>query len=107
MRRLVPILALAAPLLAGGCGASNCQKLLERICQCTGESSQTCSTSIQDQLKAENPSSDQQTICGQKLNSCNPTDPNAQFCEWILTADAKARCGFALFDPLGVSSTHP
>ena len=91
MRRLLPLAALALPLIAGGCGKSNCQQLLERICSCSGASSQSCTTTIEDELKAVNPSADQQTICGEKLQSCNASN----FCEWILTAQAKEACGLS------------
>ena len=104
MRRSALILALSAALGAG-CGKSNCQKLLERLCSCTGASNDSCTTTIQDQLKAASPPQSTEDLCGERLGSCN-APPGAQFCEWILTADAKVQCGLAI-EPQNVTTAGP
>jgi hypothetical protein len=103
MRRPALILALSAAVLAAGCGKSNCQKLLERLCSCTGASSDSCTTTIEDQLKAANPPQSTEDVCGERLGSCN-APPGAQFCEWILTTEAKVQCGLAI-EPQNVATT--
>jgi hypothetical protein len=105
MRRTSLLLAVSAALLAAGCGKSDCQKLDERLCSCTGASSDSCTTTIQDQLKSVNPSQATEDVCGAKLATC-AAPPGAAFCEWILTSGAKAACGLAN-DPQNVPSTSP
>ena len=102
MRRAPLALALLGAALAAGCGKSDCQMIEERICQCTGQTSDQCSTQAESLLKDLNPPQSVQDQCSALLHSCNaPAD--AAFCEWIHTPDGKIACGFA--EPVIVTST--
>jgi hypothetical protein len=91
MRPLASALALAVALLASGCGDSDCQKLGERLCSCTGLSGDSCKAQVQGEIDSANPS---ESSCTGFLDSCNPP-PDAQLCEWILTCSGKVACGLA------------
>ncbi len=91
MRRLAVIAAL---LSAAACATGPCQELGERICACTGQSSDTCTTQAQEQLKAQPPDRAAEAQCIDLLASCG-APPGATFCEWLLTPDGKRSCGLA------------
>ncbi len=105
-------LAAAATLAAAGCSTSPCQKLGEKLCSCqAGETQDTCKTQVQDQLNrigVGNPGFDGlldhiesgkpttfEDYCQQRLDACDAGQQAAaaDFCEYLLTADGKARCG--------------
>lgn len=91
MRRLLPIaLALALASLAAGCSESPCQELGERLCTCTGASSDACEAQVEDQLDDAGLSDE---TCEAYLASCNA--PTGNLCEWLLTEDGKRDCGIA------------
>lgn len=107
MRRTLPLaLALAAGLAAAGCSTSPCQRLGEKLCQCTGAASDTCTTEIENQLKSVDTSS--QTIldqCEKLLARC--TQPTgADFCEWLRTDAGQVACGLAP-EPASATTTTP
>ncbi len=96
MRLLLPAILLAAALAA--C-SSPCQDLGNRLCQCSasGTARSTCESQVSDELKKANPGKAQEDLCSELLRTCNPPNvPDVQFCEWILTTDAKIACGVAL-----------
>ncbi len=92
MRRLGK-LAVAATILAAfsGCGTSPCQELGERLCGCTGLSTDSCKKQVEEQLKELDLSD---STCDPYLASCNAPD-GAQFCDWLLTASGERACGLA------------
>jgi hypothetical protein len=95
MRRALALaLAACAAVLAAGCSTSPCQDLGEKLCACTGLSSDSCKTQVEEQLKKIDPSQAQLDRCDQLLASCKEPD-GAVFCEWLLTVDAKIACGVA------------
>jgi hypothetical protein len=94
MRRLLPVLAFSAALLAAGCGKSDCQLMEERLCSCTGQTSDQCQTQAENLIKDLNPSQSVQDECGRLLTSCNPPS-GASFCEWLHTPGGKVACGLA------------
>ncbi len=94
MRPLLPAFVVALAAFAAGCSKSPCQELGEKLCGCTGLSSDACKTQVEDQLKALDPSKSTEDLCDQFLGTCN-APPNAQFCEWLLTTDGKEACGLA------------
>ena len=51
MRRLVPVLAFLAALLGAGCGKSDCQLMEERLCSCTGATSDACATQAENLIR--------------------------------------------------------
>jgi hypothetical protein len=102
MRRSLSLALLGAALVAG-CGKSDCQLLEERICQCTGQTSDQCTTQAQSLLGDLNPGQSVQDECRALLHSCNAPD-GVPFCEYIHTPTAKVDCGFA---PQSVSTTTP
>jgi hypothetical protein len=85
-------LAASAAVLAAGCSTSPCQELGEKLCVCTGLSSDACKTQVEEQLKKLDPSQAELDRCGQLLGSCKEPG-GAVFCEWLLTTDAKIACG--------------
>ncbi len=94
--RPTPALALAAAaaLIAAGCSASPCQKLGERLCSCSGLSSEQCTTQVEQELNRLNPPQATMDICDRFLGSCSAPD-GATLCEWILTQNGKVACGLA------------
>ena len=102
MRRIPLALALLGAALAAGCGKSDCQQLEERLCSCTGLTSDQCTTQAQDLLNSVNPPDSQ---CSGFLSSCNAPG-GAAFCEWIHTPDGKRACGLGL-DPQAPTTTTP
>ncbi len=94
MRRLLPAFALVLAAFAAGCSKSPCEKLGEKLCSCTGLTSDACTTQVQEQLKSLDPPQSTEDLCDQFLGTCN-APPNAQFCEWLLTTDGKQLCGLA------------
>ncbi len=104
MRR-TPALALlvTAGLAAAGCSTSPCQRLGEKLCSCTGLDSSTCTTQVENQLKASNPSQDQLDLCQQLLDRCNAPS-GANFCEWLRTEPGQVACGLAP-DPATIPTT--
>lgn len=104
MRRVPSLaLALAAGLAAAGCSTSPCQELGEKLCACTGLTSDTCTTQVETQLKSADP--DQATLdrCQALLDRCQPP-AGALFCEWLRTDTAQVACGLAP-DPATVGTT--
>jgi hypothetical protein len=95
MRR-TPALALvaAAALAAAGCSTSPCQTLGEKLCSCTGQTSDTCKTEVEQQLKTLSPTKDQLDKCEELLSSCHEPE-GASFCDWLRTSGAKIACGVA------------
>jgi len=88
MRRLVAALALA---LLAGCHTSSCQDLGEKLCACTGQSSDVCKTQVEDQLKSVDLP---ESRCDEILAQCN-APAGADFCEWLLTEGGQKACGIA------------
>jgi hypothetical protein len=93
-RTLAHALAALAVALAAGCSKSPCQELGEKLCVCTGLSTDACKTQVEEQLKKIDPSQAQLDRCDQLLGSCKEP-AGAVFCEWLVTADAKVACGVA------------
>ena len=90
MRRLV---LLATLLAAAGCSKSPCQMLGEKLCACTGLSTDVCTLQVQNQL---NTTAIDDSTCEATLNACDDHLPaNATFCTWLTTADGKRYCGLA------------
>jgi hypothetical protein len=75
----------------------------ERICSCTGASSDTCATQSESLLKGLNPGQSEQDRCNDLLSSCNPP-AGASLCEWMLTANGKIACGLAI-EPSAATTT--
>jgi len=91
MRRLAFPFVVVAALLAAGCGKTNCENLGERLCGCTGLSSDQCTSQVQSELKGVGQN---QADCGALLSSCNaPAD--AVFCEWLNTPEGHQACGLS------------
>ncbi len=105
MRRASLALALLGAALAAGCGKSDCQLLEERVCSCSGQTSDQCTTQAESLLKDLNPPQSVQDQCSALLHSCNAPDGVA-FCEWVHTPTGKVDCGFAL-EPVGPTTTTP
>lgn len=102
-RSLAPVLALAAVLAVSACSTSPCQTLGERVCACSGLTSDTCKTQVEDQLKGLDPPQATLDRCAALLNTC--TQPaGAVFCEWLNTQDGQVGCGLA---PEHISTTAP
>jgi hypothetical protein len=91
MRRLAKPLVLLAALLFAGCGKSNCERLGERLCSCTGLSSDQCTSQVTSELGGVPQS---QSQCGELLGSCTQP-PGVNFCEWLNTVEGKQGCGLA------------
>ncbi len=87
--RFLATLALAA--LLASCSKSPCQELGEKLCSCTGLSSASCTTQVQDQLKQHGMS---ESTCDAYLATCK-ADLGVDFCEWLLTESGKEACGIA------------
>jgi hypothetical protein len=102
MRRSLS-LALLCAALGAGCGKSDCQLIEERVCQCTGQTSDQCTTQAQSLLGS--PSQSTQDKCSGLLHTCNAPE-GVPFCEWIHTPTGKQDCGFAV-DPQGPATTTP
>ena len=69
---------------------------------CTGLASDLCTTQVEYQLKALNPSLDTQDECQKYLGTCvEPT--GTVFCEWLNTGDGQRACGLA--EPTVVTTT--
>lgn len=106
MRSPLALAACAAlALLVAGCGKSDCQLLEERLCSCTGASSDACSKNAESLVKDLNPSQAQQDQCKAYLSSCNPP-PDVALCEWLRTSSGKIACGLAV-DPTSPTTTTP
>ncbi|HEX9241889.1 MAG TPA: hypothetical protein VF875_05550 [Anaeromyxobacter sp.] len=104
MRRLTHVLAFSAALLAAGCsGKSDCQLMQERLCSCTGATSDACATQAENLVNGLD--LEQKSPCGPLLSSCNPPS-DATLCEWIHTPDGKIACGLAI-DPTSPTTTTP
>jgi hypothetical protein len=104
MRRLPSLpLALAAGLAVAGCSTSPCQELGQKLCSCTGLTSDTCKTQVETQLKSANPNQDTLDQCQRLLDRCNQP-AGADFCEWLKTPSAQIKCGLAP-DPATVGTT--
>jgi hypothetical protein len=88
--RLLATFALATLLAA--CSDSPCQELGEKLCACTGLSSDSCKTQVEDDLKRHEMSD---ATCDTYLGTCNAPE-GADFCEWLLTEDGKRLCGIAI-----------
>jgi hypothetical protein len=97
MRRLLP---LALALLAAACSDSPCQDLGERLCSCTGQSSDVCKTQVEQQLETAGLGD---ATCEDYLASCS-APAGTTLCEWLLTADGKQACGIAHPDPVPAST---
>jgi len=94
MRFLALALAVALATLAAGCSKSPCQELGERLCGCTGLSSDSCKTQVENQLKALDPPQSTQDRCEHYLDTCS-APAGVQLCEWLLTANGKEQCGLS------------
>jgi hypothetical protein len=105
MRRLLHALAASAALLAAACGKSDCQLMQERLCSCTGATSDECQSQAESLIKNLNPSQSVQDKCGQLLGSCNPPS-GAELCEWLHSANGQVACGLAL-EPVAPTTTTP
>jgi hypothetical protein len=105
MRRFLPALAICAALVAAGCGKSDCQLMQERLCSCTGQTSDACQTQAEQLIKDLNPGQSVQDECGKLLGSCNAPS-GAQLCEWIHTSAGQVACGLAI-EPVGPTTTTP
>jgi hypothetical protein len=93
MRRpLALALVVAAGLAAASCSTSPCQDLGQRLCGCTGLTSDTCKTQVEEQLKRLDPPQATLDHCQQVLDTCNAPS-GASFCEWLKTSDGMAACG--------------
>ncbi len=88
MRALAP---LVLGTLLAACSADPCQELGEKLCACTGLSSDSCKKQVQDDLKRHGMSD---STCDAYLASCN-APAGTDFCEWLLTAEGKQACGIA------------
>ena len=105
MRRPLALALLAAAgLAAAGCSTSPCQRLGEKLCSCTGLNSQSCTTQVENQLKAASPDQLQLDRCQVLLDRCNPPSTNIVFCEWINTETGQIACGLAP-DPSTIPTT--
>ncbi len=105
--RLPPLaLAAAAALAAAGCSTSPCQDLGEKLCACTGLSSDTCKTQVEQQLNKLNPTQPTLDRCQALLDSCHEP-ANTTFCDWIKTQDGQVACGLAQPDPANLPTTAP
>ncbi len=102
-RALAPALALAAALAGAGCSTSPCQSLGEKLCNCTGVASSTCTTQVENQLKSLNPNQSQRDECQTLLDRCKQP-AGADFCEWLRTDTGQVACGLA---PEPVTTTTP
>ncbi len=88
--RLLASFALAT-LLA--CSTSPCQQLGEKLCSCSGLSTDACKTQVEEDLKRHEMSD---STCEAFLASCNDDKPPAaDFCEWLLTENGKVACGIS------------
>lgn len=105
MRRPLALALAAAALVAAGCSTSPCQTLGEKLCACTGNSSDTCKTQVENELTRLDPTQPVLDLCEKKLATCNAPD-GAVFCSWIRTPDGLANCGL-MPDPQPVTSTNP
>lgn len=103
MRRLVPALAAAALLSAAGCSESPCQDLGERLCACSGQSGDACTTQVEEQLKDLDQPQSTLDRCAALLDSCHEP-AGARFCEWLGTEDGKRACGLAEPELAGTTS---
>ena len=104
MRRPYALALLAAAgLAAAGCSTSPCQRLGEKLCGCTGQTSQTCSTQVENQLKAVNPDQVQLDQCQVLFDRCNQP-VGAVFCEWVNVEAGQIACGLAP-DPSTIPTT--
>jgi hypothetical protein len=93
MRRPLALALLAAAgLLAAGCSTSPCQRLGEKLCGCTGLTSASCTTQVENQLRSASPNQPELDECQKLLDRCNqPT--GADFCEWLKTEPGQLACG--------------
>ncbi len=94
MRRFALAVTLALATLAAGCSTSPCQELGERLCGCTGVSSDSCKTQVENQLKTLDPPQSTQDRCERYLDTCNAPG-GVDLCEWLLTANGKEQCGLS------------
>jgi hypothetical protein len=95
---LALVLAAAAALAAAGCSTSPCQDLGERICTCSGLSSDSCKTQVEQELKLINETQADRDRCAKLLDTCEAPQ-GALFCEWLGTPAGKIDCGLAIPDP--------
>jgi hypothetical protein len=89
MRRLA---ALALALIAAACSDSPCQELGERLCSCTGLTSEACAAQVEAQLETAGISDE---TCERFLVSCVAPPGGGSLCEWLLTEEGKQQCGVA------------
>jgi hypothetical protein len=101
-RSLALVLTAAAALAAAGCSTSPCQTLGERICTCSGLSSDSCKTQVENELKRISETQADRDECSKLLDTCEAPQ-GALFCEWLSTPPGKVGCGFA--DPVDVGTT--
>jgi hypothetical protein len=94
MRPTAALLLLAAGLALQGCGVHSCQELGNRLCQCSGTSSETCKTQVKSELAAAGLTDGNYAACEAALTTCGAPS-GAAFCEWIATACGKASCGLS------------
>lgn len=95
MRRSLVVAALAAVLALPACSGP-CEDLGSRLCRCAGAGTtrEACERAVKNQLDRANAGSDVDTICEQKLDTCDQPS-GADFCEWTETACGKASCGLS------------
>jgi hypothetical protein len=97
MRR--PALLALALLATAACSKSPCQQLGEKLCTCTGITSENCTLQVQRQVNAT-PLDD--STCQDTLDACDNHAPEgSDFCTWLHTADGKRYCGLAPFEQPG------
>jgi hypothetical protein len=96
-------LVLAAGFAVAACSTSPCQELGQKLCSCTGLTSDVCKTQVEDQLKKLDPNQATLDHCQVLLDRCNQP-AGADFCEWLRTDHAQVVCGLA---PEPISTTTP
>ncbi len=102
MRRPLALALAAAAVLGAGCSTSPCQELGEKVCNCSGLSSDACKTQVEGELKRIDPPQSTLDRCSALLGTCH--EPiGAVFCEWLSTENGKISCGLA--EPELVTST--
>lgn len=94
MRTLL-LAALAASLLASGCGNA-CQDLGERLCKCkpAGTTKSSCVQDVKSEISNLDPSKSDQEKCEEKLDTCNAPE-DVDFCDWLDGRCGKAACGMS------------
>ncbi len=98
MRPILLALATMA-FLASGCGKDACERLGDRLCDCTplGTTRASCVDAVKAEISRVNPSKD---ACNEALDTCyarNDPDTGAEigFCDWLAGRCGKSSCGIS------------